>query len=153
MWSSLSDFSILIGYDWLTKFAWVLRFKQNDANTLCDFCEVYTHIPSIDQGILSLRLEKVPFWAHVSTRSPPTISTCHLCDDVEGIRRDLAPKPLFFCNKWLDFVHLWRPLWMKMELLLAFCWSHQPRHVIQIWSGLDIRCTVCVSLCEIGPSQ
>ena len=70
------------------------------------------------------KLEKVPFRAHVSTRSlqaPPTMSTCQTYVDVEGIRRDLAPKKHVFCNKWLDFVHLWRPLWMKMELLLALC--------------------------------
>ena len=60
-----------------------------------------------------------------------------------SFREDWPPQKSCFCMKWSNFAHLWRPLWAKVEMLLAIHWVHAPRHVIQIWCWIDLSFEIC----------
>ena len=60
-----------------------------------------------------------------------------------SFREDWPPQKSCFCMKWSNFAHLWRPLWAKVEMLLASHWVHAPRYVIQIWCWIDLSFKIC----------
>ena len=57
-----------------------------------------------------------------------------------------------FRVKMSHYRHLWRPLWVELEMLRAICWEHDPRRVIQISCWFDRSCEICGVFREIGSS-
>ena len=60
-----------------------------------------------------------------------------------SFREVWSPWKSCFCMKWSNFVHLWRPLLTKVEIILAIHWVHAPRRVIQIWCWTDLWFDIC----------